>query len=186
MSTENPEKVRLTVNTGGGGSLKIMEQGKHGSVIISVKVVEQEKFDKSGQEKRIQFTFRQLTPLKDENGADVLDDNNEPIFPIISAWPRLTAYDPRPDTKSSLSILLNQIFGRSLTPEEATNLDITSMEEIQGWVVVGSSPEGKPRFDSWMPPKKQGQLILPNPASYAFKDEVPARDDDDLEDPFAE
>jgi hypothetical protein len=186
MSTETPEKIRLSVNTGGGGGA-IMDQGKHAATIVAIKLVDQERFDKTGTEKRIQFTFRSNKAQADEDGAEVLDSEGEPIFPIISAWPRLTGYDPRPDTKSALSILLNQIFGRSLTPSEAQSLDITRLVGIQGWVVVGSNDQGKPRFDSWLNSKK---LPVPNPGDFFFEDS-PAMGNTpdmeaDLEDPFAE
>lgn len=165
-----------------------MDQGKHASMITSVKLVDQEKFDKTGMEKRIQFTFRSNKPQVDEDDVEVLGEDGKPVYPIISAWPRLTGYDPRPDTKSALSILLNQIFGRSLTPDEAQNLDITRLVGIQGWVVVGSSDQGKPRFDSWLNSKK---LPVPNPADFFFEESGPAMGntpdiEDDLEDPFAE
>lgn len=187
MSAPTNNKLRLTVNTGGAGL--ILDQGKHGCSILSVKPVEQEKFDKSGMETRIQFTFRSLKPMVDEEGEAVLDkETGEPVFGIISCWPRFTGYDPRPDTKSSLSILLNSIFGRSLTPEEAQKLDMERLIGLQGWVVVGSGNEGKPRFDSWLHAKNKP---FPNPSDFVFLDEASAGaasdpDLSDLDDPFAE
>ena len=195
------DDISLETRTGGTGDIFILGPGKHGIEIAALEVEEQEAFGGGAMEKRLKFSFKTLKPLGPE-GAEEYGEEAVGKHGLISAWPRLTAYDLGENTRSGLTILIDSIFGRKLTKEEAERLAFSKLVGIRGFVVVGTSQTGKSRFDSFILPKDRQKYPAPNVADYlkpsggagvAVRGKTPAprpKDEDintdDIEDPFAE
>ncbi len=194
MALEELDNLTLETRTGGAGDVFILGPGKHAMEIASIDLEEQEAFGGGAMEKRLKFTFKTLKPLG-EDGAEEYGEEAVGKFGIISAWPRVTAYDLGENSRSGLTILLDQLFGRKLTKDEATRLAFGKLVGIRGFVVVGTSQSGKSRFDSFILPKGKP---APDVAEYLKPvGSSPTRgkapepkdveiDGSDLEDPFAE
>jgi hypothetical protein len=185
------DDLSLETRVGGSGDIFILSPGKHAVEIASIDLEEQEAFGSGGMEKRLKFTFKSIKPLGPE-GAEEYGEENIGKHGVISAWPRLTAYDLGENTRSALTILIDSLFGRKLTQDEAKRLAITKLVGIKGFVIVGTSQSGKSRFDSFLLPKGKP---APEVAQYLKAEgETAVRrapkpkefNDDGLEDPFAE
>jgi len=198
MALEELDNLTLETRTGGAGDVFILGPGKHAMEIASIDLEEQEAFGGGGtMEKRLKFTFKTLKPLG-EDGAEEYGEEAVGKFGIISAWPRVTAYDLGENSRSGLTILLDQLFGRKLTKEEATRLAFGKLVGIRGFVVVGTSQSGKSRFDSFILPKGKpapdvaeylkpvGASAVPTRGKSAPEPKDIEIDGSDLPDPFAE
>ena len=196
MAVDELDDLTLDTRTGGAGDIFILGPGKHAVEIASIDLEEQEAFGGGAMEKRLKFTFKTLKPLGDD-GAEEYGEEAVGKHGIISAWPRVTAYDLGDNSRSGLTILLDQLFGRKLTKEEAQRLSFKKLVGIRGFVVVGTSQSGKSRFDSFILPKGKpapdvaAYLKPVGAAAVPTRGKAPAPKDDDmdmdcLEDPFAE
>jgi hypothetical protein len=102
------------------GSGPILPVGQWPCVLKSVKVVEQRKYQSDEMEEKLQFTFESLKPVNGEIG-------------LVSVWTGLNYGG----SKAKLTELLDQIFGRPLTQEEARAMDLEALAgAIKGYVQV--------------------------------------------------
>lgn len=184
------DDISLDTRTGGAGDIFILSPGKHAVEIASVDLEEQQAFGGEGMEKRLKFTFKTIKPLGPE-GAEEYGEENIGKHGIISAWPRLTAYDLGENTRSALTILIDSLFGRKLTQDEATRLALGKLVGIKGHVIVGTSQSGKSRFDSFILPKGKpapdvAQYLKPEANGAVRRAPKPKVEEEELEDPFAD
>jgi hypothetical protein len=185
------DDLSLETRTGGAGDIFILSPGKHAVEIASIDLEEQQAFGGEGMEKRLKFTFKTVKPLGPE-GAEEYGEEAIGKHGIISAWPRLTAYDLGENTRSALTILIDSLFGRKLTQDEAQRLAISKLVGIKGFVIVGTSQSGKSRFDSFLLPKNKpvpevAQYLKPEGAgAVRGRAPKPKVEEEELHDPFAD
>lgn len=185
--------VGFTDSTGEGAG--ILSAGQHPCVLKSVKVVEQRKYQSDEMEEKIQFTFERTKPEPGQEDCG-----------ICSVWTGL-AYG---DSRSKMTALLDNIFGRDLTQAEVRSIDLEAMAgTVRGYVLVvpHTKQDGTrtTKFGSFIAAKGQP---LPVPTDFPLADFKPSpnasrgniasvnkngpadppdfNENEDLEDPFAE
>lgn len=155
------DELTLDVSSGGGDGF-VLDAGKHAVELRAVLLEKNKPNTYPGKQgtffDELKFVFRSLKPAGEEEGE------NAGKYGVISHWVAVTKYDTSHDTKSKLTHLLNWLFGRKLTPDEARALSLKRLVGIQGYVIVGVNKNGKNVFNSFILPKNRP---APNPADYA-------------------
>lgn len=171
------------------GTANILPPREHACKLVEVKLVEGKEYGTDNPQTQISFTFESIK-WRTEDG--------EPG--VITLWTGLKYGDPR----AKLTALLDAVFGRSLTQEEARKVDVEKLVGLQGYVQVlphtkgdgtKTSKFGGFRFPDNVKLPKPEQFMAgkagtaknqakPAPQKPAPKDD--AIDTDDFEDPFAE
>jgi hypothetical protein len=147
---------------GGARDCYILSQGEYMAEISAIEVIKQLTFDKKSEETVVKITFKTLEAATED---DEVDPEDIGLHGMISAWPRLTAYEleePKDGTPSALTTILDNIFRRKLTEEEAKRLSIKRLIGIQGKLMVGTSKGARAKFDSFRTAKNK----TPKPEDY--------------------
>lgn len=146
-------------------------------------MVERNKYRSEETEEQLQVVFKTMNPFTEEQVEELgLDEGCVGMHGYITNWIPQRTYqleDPKDGKKSSITVFLDNYFGRKLTEEEVAQFSILNFAKkiagAAGFVTVATSQTGGPKFDSFIPAKS----LKPEPSNY-FRGAQPLRNKSDV------